>query len=74
VKAPSEPEPCDPVGARDIAERLEVQQNTVAMWRKRGLLPPHRWTVSGFPAWNWPDIEKWDRETRRRGAGRPAKA
>ena len=58
-------EVCDPVGIRDIGGRLGVQHNTVTMWRKRGLLPEPRWTVSGNLAWNWPTIEKWARETGR---------
>jgi len=56
---------CDPVGADDIAQRLGVQANTVHIWRKRGLLPEPKWTVSGRPCWNWPDVEKWAKETKR---------
>lgn len=56
---------CDPVGIEDIAERLKVRPDTVRMWRHRELMPEPRWTVSSRPAWNWPDIEKWARETDR---------
>jgi hypothetical protein len=49
----------DPVGMAEIGERLGVRPQTVAQWRYRDLLPPERWTVSGRPAWNWPDIERW---------------
>ena len=49
----------DPVGMAEIGERLGVRPQTVAQWRYRDLLPPERWTVSGHPAWNWPDIERW---------------
>lgn len=64
----------DPVGLVEIGERLAARRQTVAQWHYRGLLPPARWTVSGYPAWNWPDIERWARETARlpekaKGAG-----
>jgi hypothetical protein len=61
----------DPVGALEIGERLDARPQTVAQWHFRGLLPPPRWTVSGRPAWNWPDIERWARVTGR--WARPAK-
>lgn len=55
-----------PVGGLEIAERLGVKRETVAMWKQRGLLPPARWTVSGEDAWDWhEDIEPWARETKR---------
>jgi hypothetical protein len=47
-----------PVGAAEITARLGVRGQTVHTWRQRGLLPPPRWTVSGQPAWDWPEIEK----------------
>lgn len=51
---------CDPVGAKDIAERTGVQPDTVHRWQKRGLLPDARWYVSGAPAWDWNfDIVPW---------------
>lgn len=55
----------DPVGMVEIGERLGARRQTVAQWHYRGLLPPARWTVSGYPAWNWPDIERWARDTDR---------
>ena len=55
----------DPVGMVEIGARLGARRQTVAQWHYRGLLPPVRWTVSGYPAWNWPDIEKWARDTGR---------
>lgn len=55
----------DPVGMLEIAQRLGVKQQTVAMWKLRKLLPEPTWTVSGNPAWDWPDIEEWARRTRR---------
>jgi len=54
-----------PVGAAEIAVRLAVRPQTVHTWRQRRLLPPPRWTVSGQPAWDWPDIEAWARRTGR---------
>lgn len=59
------PKNCDPVGSDDIATRLGVQRHTVTMWRHRGLLPEPRWTVSGRPAWNWPDVQKWAKDSGR---------
>jgi MerR-like DNA binding protein len=59
------PTSCDPVGSDDIAARLGVKRQTVAMWKQRGLLPEPRWTVSGRPCWNWPDVAKWAKDTGR---------
>lgn len=56
---------CDPVGLAEIAARLGVKPQTARVWRTRKLLPDPRWTVSGQPSWNWPDIEAWARETGR---------
>jgi hypothetical protein len=52
---------CDPVGSQEICTRLGVARNTVNVWRQRSInFPPnHRWTVSGWPAWNWPDVQAW---------------
>jgi hypothetical protein len=55
----------DPVGEREIADRLDVQPMTVNRWMARGLLPPARWTISSRPAWDWSDIERWAIETGR---------
>src|SRR2546428_6391057 len=54
-----------PVGAAEIATRLGVKAQTVHTWRQRGLLPAPRWTVSGQPAWDWPEVEEWARRTGR---------
>lgn len=59
------PEPVEPVGIVEIAERLGVQRATVDQWKQRGLLPEPSWTVGGRPAWNWPDIARWAHETGR---------
>jgi predicted DNA-binding transcriptional regulator AlpA len=55
----------EPVGALEIAGRLGVERETVVRWRKRGLLPEPRWTVSGNPAWEWRDVERWAERTGR---------
>lgn len=49
----------------EIADRLGVKQQTVAMWKYRGILPEPQWIVSGMPAWDWKDIERWAKETGR---------
>lgn len=56
----------DVVGEREIAERLAVKADTVAHWHHRSRrgqsprgFPPARWSVSGLPAWYWPDIAEW---------------
>lgn len=56
---------CQPVGLIEIAERLGVQRNTVDVWRQRGVLPEPEWTVGGRPAWNWPTIAEWARDSGR---------
>lgn len=63
---------CQPVGEVDIARRLGVRQQTVAMWRLRSRkgempdpMPGPEWTVSGLPCWNWPTMEEWARRTKR---------
>lgn len=55
-----------PVGAREIAERLGVRPDTVSQWRQRPVgFPEPRWTVSGFPAWEWEDVRRWAERTGR---------
>lgn len=56
----------EPVGQKDIADRLGVKQNRVAMWAQRREttgFPEPRWSVGGRPAWNWADVEKWAKQT-----------
>jgi hypothetical protein len=53
------------VGLVEIAERLGVPRSHVDQWKWRGVLPEARWIVGGRPAWEWPDIERWARETGR---------
>ncbi len=59
------PVAADPVGLAEIAQRLNVQRQTAKDWKARKLLPPSKWIVSGSPAWDWRDIEKWARATGR---------
>jgi hypothetical protein len=56
-----------PVGVLEIAEHLGVAQDTVNKWRTRHVetFPEPRWWVSGFPAWNLPDVLAWTRKTGR---------
>ena len=54
-----------PVGAAEIAKRLDVRPQTVHAWRHRNVMPQPRWTVSGQPAWDWAEIEVWAVETGR---------
>lgn len=58
----------DIVGLKEIAERLNVKQQTAAAWRHRGLLPEAEGTVSGMPAWRWSTIAYWAASTGRAGA------
>jgi hypothetical protein len=59
---------CDPVGVLEIAERIGVQRQTVAVWRRRHpSFPEARWLISGLPAWDWTDIEPWLKATDRLG-------
>lgn len=62
----------EPVGVYEIAERLEVRQDTVNKWRDRfgpdteHPFPEPRWFVSNFPAWNWPDVITWHTQREKR--------
>lgn len=55
----------DPVGRAEIAARCGVRIGTIDRWRQRHPagsphpFPDPRWSVSGSPAWNWPDIARW---------------
>jgi len=59
----------DPVGLAEIADRLQVDRATADQWRQRGVLPDPVWTVGGRPAWPWPVIAAWARETGRLPSG-----
>lgn len=54
------------VGIVEVALRLGVSRNTVDSWRQRPVgFPSPPWTVGGRPAWDWPDVQAWARETGR---------
>ncbi len=56
----------DPVGALEIGPRLGVQERSVHMMRRRGVLPPPDYdNVNGVRAWEWRTILWWAGETDR---------
>ncbi len=57
-----------PVGHREVAGVLNVDETTVYKWIQRGLLPAPEpnWVVSGRPAWRLLDILVWAVHTGRR--------
>lgn len=62
----------EPVGMVEIGQRLGVKPDTVSQWWYRSRqgelahpMPLPRWTVSGYDAWDWHEIEQWARSTRR---------
>lgn len=64
----------EPVGILEISQRLSRSRSTVLRWQAAGLLPPHRWVVSGNPAWDWRDIERWAAKGLPQPGRPPAKA
>ena len=56
------------MGLADIAERLGLRRQTIAVWRLRHHdFPKPRWEVSGWPAWDWGyDVIPWLQKTGRR--------
>ncbi|WP_116996368.1 hypothetical protein [Desertimonas flava] len=55
----------DPVGAIEIAHRLDVTPKTVQTWRFRRALPPADYQVNGADAWDWMTILRWAGQTGR---------
>jgi len=56
----------DPVGVIEIAERLGVQDRSVHMMRRRGVIPaPHYDQINGSRAWEWRTVLWWAGETGR---------
>lgn len=50
----------DPVGAKEIAERLGVNARTVHMWKHRDQLPaPDYDRINGTAAWEWETVLRW---------------
>ena len=58
----------DPVGIAEVADRLGVPRHQVDVWRNRARMPEPTWVIGGRPAWDWPIIEEWARDT---GRGSP---
>jgi hypothetical protein len=60
----------EPVGQKEIAARLGVDESTVQKWQTRSVLPAQTWAVGGRPAWKWGVIREWAARTGRlHGAG-----
>jgi hypothetical protein len=55
----------DPVGIKEIGERLNVRRRTVDQWLQRRLLPDAQYVVGGRPAWEWSVVEAWARDSGR---------
>ena len=56
----------DLVSAEEIAERLGVEPNSVANWKRRDVgFPSPVKTLRRTAIWAWPDVEAWARETGR---------
>lgn len=53
---------CDPVGVADIADRLGVKRQTVALWNMKKRLPPPDWQLRSGPLWHWPRVKKWAKD------------
>lgn len=62
-----------PVGALEIGRMLDVEPRTVAVWRRRRLLPePDYPEVNGHAAWRTDTIRSWAQATQRMDTdGRP---
>jgi hypothetical protein len=55
-----------PVGAIEIAARLNVESRTVCTWTRRNLMPgPDFPSVNGHRAWRWDTVLRWAGETGR---------
>lgn len=65
--APAELDDDTPVGIPEIAERLDVRQNTVSQWKlSQATFPPAEPTrVGGSPWWRWGAIRQWATDTGR---------
>ena len=53
-------------GIYEIAKALGENRNTVAVWYRRGKLPPPDDTLRMGPLWHAETIEQWIDEQRRR--------
>lgn len=55
-------DPTELIGPGEICELLNAKGNTVANWRRRGLLPEPIATVKMGPLWTRTQIETWAAE------------
>ncbi len=56
----------DPVGVREIAERLGASRKTVWKWTNQGIFPDAEYpAVNTFPAWEWETVLRWVGDSRR---------
>ena len=56
----------DLVGPAEIADRLDVQADTVWQWHGRhASFPEPVVRLKGATLWVWPDVEKWAKATGR---------
>lgn len=54
------------VGAAEIAQRLGVARGVVGDWRRRyDDFPEPVASLTMGHVWNWPDVERWARDTGR---------
>lgn len=53
------------VGPDEVADMLSVQRNTIAQWRKRGVLLDPFLTISSMPIWRREDVIEWAKRTGR---------
>ena len=65
-------EELDLVGPAEIARRLNLKPNTVAVYKARGMLPVPFVIVSEVPIWRWRDILAWNDDRERRPGTRPS--
>jgi predicted DNA-binding transcriptional regulator AlpA len=50
----------DPVGTREIADRLGAARQTVWTWIDQGIFPDPDWaSVNARPAWEWERVLRW---------------
>lgn len=53
------------MGPDEVADLLQVQRNTIAVWRHRGLMPAPAVVLSSLPIWRRGDILEWAERTGR---------
>ena len=55
----------DPVGMREISDRLGYPETSVRQWQARRLLPAHAEMKSTPLVWDWVDVLRWAHGTGR---------